>query len=80
MKVREAVVQRLREILDDRNITLYQLQKNSGVPQGTFLTIFYGDRKGINLTTLLILIQSLNITPKEFFDSKLFNEGNLDID
>ena len=80
MKVSKAVVERLREITNDKNLSLYKLQKDSGMPEGTFLSLIYGDRKGVNLTTLLQLIQALQISAKEFFDSPLFDESNLDID
>lgn len=79
MKVCDAVVKRLRELADNKNISLYKLQKMSGIPEGTFLSLMYGNRKGVNLTTLLQLIQTLGVSPKEFFDSPLFNEENLDI-
>ncbi|MBQ6922974.1 MAG: helix-turn-helix transcriptional regulator [Clostridia bacterium] len=79
MKVCSAVVKRLRELADSKNISLYKLQKDSGIPEGTFLSLIYGNRKGVNLTTLLQLIQTLGVSPKEFFDSTLFNEENLDI-
>ena len=79
MKVCSAVVKRLRELADSKNISLYKLQKDSGIPEGTFLSLIYGNRKGVNLTTLLQLIQTLGVSPKEFFDSPLFNEDNLDI-
>ena len=79
MKVCSAVVKRLRELADSKNISLYKLQKDSGIPEGTFLSLIYGNRKGVNLTTLLQLIQTLGVSPKEFFDSPLFNEETLDI-
>ena len=79
MKVCSAVVKRLRELADSKNISLYKLQKDSGIPEGTFLSLIYGNRKGVNLTTLLQLIQTLDISAKEFFDSPLFDEENLDI-
>ena len=79
MKVCKAVVTRIREVADAKNISLYKLQKDSGVPEGTFLSLIYGNRKGVNLTTLLQLIQTLGVSAKEFFDSPLFNEDNLDI-
>ena len=74
MKIRNAVVERLRELTDKKGITLYKLQKDSGIPEGTFLTLIYGDRKGVNLTTIITLIQSLDISLKDFFDSPLFDD------
>lgn len=80
MKVSKAVVERLREISSKKNISLYKLQKDSKIPEGTFLSLIYGKRNGVNLTTLLQLIQTLQISAKQFFDSPLFDETNLDID
>lgn len=74
MKIKNAVVERLRELADEKGITLYKLQKDSGIPEGTFLTLIYGDRKGVNLTTLLTVIRGLEISLKEFFDSPLFDD------
>jgi len=73
MNIRKAVVERLRELSNNNGITLYKLQKDSGISEGTFLTLIYGDRKGVNLTTLIPLTQQLNITLKDFFDSPLFD-------
>lgn len=80
MKVCKAVVERIREVTNNKNISLYKLQKDTGIPEGTFLSLIYGNRKGVNLTTLLQLTQTLGISAKEFFDSPLFDEDNLDID
>ena len=79
MTVCNAVVKRIRELADSKNISLYKLQKDSGIPEGTFLSLIYGNRKGVNLTTLLQLVQTLGISVKDFFDSPLFNEENLDV-
>lgn len=74
MSARNAVVERLRELTDKKGISLYKLQKDAGIPEGTFLTLIYGDRKGINLTTLLTLTNGLEISLKDFFDSPLFDD------
>ena len=79
MNVCKAVVTRLKEVANTKNMSLYKLQKDSGISEGTFLSLIYGDRKGVNLTTLLQLIQTLDISAKDFFDSPLFDETNLDI-
>ena len=79
MKVCSAVVKRLREIVNYKNISLYKLQKDSGIPEGTFLSLIYGNRNGVNLTTLLQLIQTLGVSPKEFFDSPLFDDENIEL-
>ncbi len=80
MKVSQAVVTRIREVLDEKNITQYRLEKNSGLSKGTITSLMYSRYKGVNLTTLIVIIRTLGMSVEEFFSSPLFNEGNLDID
>ena len=40
MKVSKAVIERLREIANKKDISLYKLQKDSGMPEGTFCLWF----------------------------------------
>ena len=80
MKVSQAVATRIREILDEKNITQYRLEKNSGLSKGTITSLMYSRYKGVNLTTLIVIIRTLGMSVEEFFSSPLFNEKNLDID
>jgi len=80
MKVSQAVATRIREILDEKNITQYRLEKNSGLSKGTITSLMYSRYKGVNLTTLIVIIRTLGMSVEEFFSSPLFNEENLDID
>ena len=40
----------------------------------------YAKYKGVNLTTLIIVIRTLGISIDEFFNSTLFSEENLDVE
>lgn len=80
MKVSQAVATRIREVLDEKNITQYRLEKNSGLSKGTITSLMYSRYKGVNLTTLIVIIRTLGMSVEEFFSSPLFNEENLDID
>ena len=80
MKVSEAVATRIREILNEKNISQYKLQQNSGLSKGTFTSLMYARYNGVNLTTLIVVIRTLGISVEEFFKSPLFNESNLMIE
>ena len=80
MKVSEVVAKRIREILAEKNMSQYRLEISSGLPKGTFNSLMYARYKGVNLTTLIIIIRTLGISIDKFFDSELFNEQNLEID
>ena len=40
----------------------------------------YARYKGVNLTTLIIVIRTLGISIDEFFNSPLFSEESLDVE
>lgn len=80
MKVSQAVAQRIREILSQKNMTQYRLEINSGLNKGTLTSLMYARYKGVNLITLITVIRTLGISVEEFFASPLFNEENLEID
>ena len=80
MKVSEAVATRIRQILEEKNMTQYRLEQNSGLNKGTLTSLMYARYKGVNLTTLITVIRTLGITIEDFFSSPLFNDDNLDIE
>lgn len=80
MKVSEAVASRIREILNQKKITQYRLEQNSGLSKGTLTSLMYARYNGVNLTTLIVIIRTLGISIEEFFNSPLFNDNNLDIE
>ena len=80
MKVSQAVADRIREILAEKGMSVYKLEINSGLPKGTVNSLMYARYRGVNLTTLIVIIRTLGISIDEFFKSSLFSEENLDID
>lgn len=80
MKVSQAVAERIRQILAEKKMTQYRLEINSGLPKGTFLSLMYARYKGVNLTTLIVVIRTLGLSVEEFFASPLFDEENLELD
>ena len=80
MKVSQAVAIRIKEILIKKKMSQYRLEMNSGIPKGTLKCVMRAKYKGVNLTTLFVIIQTLDVSVNEFFDSNLFSEDNIDID
>lgn len=79
MKISEIIAKRIREILAEKDISIYRLEKNSGLSKGTISSVMYARYTGINITTLIVIIRTLGISVQEFFDSPLFDEENLDV-
>ena len=78
MKVSQAVAMRIREILAEKKMSQYKLEKLSGLSKGTMTSLMYARYRGVNLTTLIVIIRTLGISIDEFFKSSLFSEENLE--
>lgn len=81
MNISKCVSTRLREILYKRNLSIGDLQNLTGQSKGTLTSLLYNRYNAVNMKTVFIILQALNITVLEFFDSELFadlNKINLD--
>ena len=78
MQLNEAVSKRLTELLDERNMTQYQLYMKSGVPKSTIGNLVNCTYDSMKLRVLHELCQGLEISLPEFFASPLFEEENLE--
>jgi transcriptional regulator, cro/CI family len=78
--ISEAVTIRLKELLDERGLSVYKLERRSAVSHDTLKSIMKGKTKGVNLKTLIALSDGLGITVNEFLNSELFSYDNLNMD
>lgn len=78
--ISEAVTIRLKELLDERGLSVYKLKRRSAVLHDTLKSIMKGKTKGVNLKTLIALSDGLGITVSEFLNSELFSYDNLNMD
>ena len=78
MKLNEAVSKRLSELLDERNMTQYQLYMKSGVPKSTIGNIINCSYDSMKLRIIHEMCQGLEIGIDTFFASSLFKEDNLE--
>lgn len=74
MPLNEAVSRRLLELLQERNMTQYQLHLKSGVPKSTIGNIINRSYDSVKLRVIHELCQGLGINVLEFFQSQLFAE------
>ncbi len=78
MQLNQAVSKRLTELLDQRNMTQYQLYMKSGVPKSTIGNLVNCTYDSMKLRVLHELCQGLEISISDFFASPLFEEENLE--
>lgn len=80
MKISEAISVRIKEILKEKMITQYRLEKIACIPHSTMMDIVNARRESCNVKTLVLIIRSLGITVSEFFDTPIFESEDLEID
>ena len=78
MQLNEAVSKRLIELLDEYDMTQYQLYKKSGVPKSTINNLVSCTYPSMKLLIIHELCQGFEIDLSEFFSSPLFSESNLE--
>lgn len=78
MKLNQAISARLTELLKEKQMTQYQLFIKSGVPKSTIGNVINCSYDSVKLRVIHEMCQGLGVSISEFFDSPLFQEGNLD--
>lgn len=72
MSISVAVRERLNELLEERNLTINGLSIIAGVTQSTVNDFMKGISTNIGIVTLKKLIDGLDMTITEFFDTESF--------
>lgn len=72
----KAVKNRILQICDEKDLTINALATAAGLPPSSIKNILYGKSKNPKIATIKIICDGVNMSLKEFFDSKDFD--NLD--
>ena len=63
------ILERIKQLCNERNWTIYKLAEESGITQSTITNMFY--RKTFpSLTTLMAICDAFGITPSQFFNAQ----------
>jgi len=74
MGVKEAVVARVREVLDQRNMRPNELAYRSGVTPSTVYSMLDGRRREVTINLIKKLCDGLDMTLGAFFSAPVFDE------
>ena len=78
MQLNQAISTRLKQLLEEHEMTQYQLFSRSGVPKSTINNIINCAYDSVKLRIVHEICQGFQISIAEFFQSPLFDEDNLD--
>ena len=73
MTVNNAVAKRISKLLNEKGISQYRLEQESGIQHGSMQCIMNGRNKTVTLTTIMMLAKGFGILPFEFLNDALFN-------
>ena len=73
MDTREAIVLRIRQLCEERDLTPNGLSNLAGVSQSTVKSILNGESRNPGSVTIKKLCDALGITLGEFFSTKEFD-------
>ena len=80
MNLNRAFGIRLTTLLNEKNISKYKLEKQSGLSHSALRNIFNEINNDVKFSTIAKVCSVLGISLKEFFDDSIFEIDNLDID
>lgn len=78
MQLTDATRLRIKQLLSEREMKLYDLCKTSGIPCSTLSDFLNGHTKLIRLDTLLHVCEGFNITLVDFFNNEYFKDVEQD--
>ena len=79
MTISESISKRIKNICNERNISINKLATMSCLTQSTLQSIIDGSSNNPKLLTIVRICYGLNISISEFFDDSLFDNLDLDI-
>ena len=74
MTLYDAVLQRLKQIMAEKNASLYTLNKEGGIPKSTLSKVLNKKQKKIKLDLLYDILSTMGVTLQEFFTDPIFEE------
>lgn len=80
MKLNKAFALRVREVLKEKNMTQYKLAQQTGLYHSTLTDILNCKYQTPNFKNMALIIRELGMSMQEFFNNKLFDFNELEID
>lgn len=74
MYLSDAMRLRIEKLIKENNLNGNKLALNSGINRSNINRFLRGKNKSITLESVTLICQSLNISLKDFFDDKLFDD------
>ena len=80
MTVNNAVAKRISKLLQEKDMSQYRLEQESGIQHGSMQCIMNGRNKTVTLSTVMMLAKGFQMSLVEFLDDEIFCSEDLEIE
>ena len=80
MTVNDAVAKRVAALLQERNMSQYRLEQESGIQHGSMQCIMNGRNKTVTLSTVIMLARGFKMPLTEFLNDDIFRSEDLEVE
>ena len=80
MTVNDAVAKRITKLLQEKGMSQYRLEQESGIQHGSMQCIMNGRNKTVTLSTVMMLAKGFRMSLVEFLDDEIFYSEDLEIE
>ena len=80
MTVNDAVAKRISKLLQEKDMSQYRLEQESGIQHGSMQCIMNGRNKTVTLSTVMMLAKGFRMSLVEFLDDEIFYSEDLEIE
>ena len=80
MTVNDAVARRITKLLQEKDMSQYRLEQNSGIQHGSMQCIMNGRNKTVTLSTIIMIARGFDMSLNEFLDDEVFRSENLEVE
>lgn len=80
MNLNKVFALKVSKILNERQISKYKLEKDTGISHSALRYIFNEVNTDVRFSTIAKVCSALNISLSDFFDDELFDLKNLEIE
>lgn len=72
INIKDAIVERFRQLCEERKISYTQLARLAGITPSTVYSMLQPERKDISIVTVKKLCDGLDLSIIDFFDNEVF--------
>lgn len=80
MKLSKAFALKVSKLLNERNISKYRLEKETGITHSALRYIFNQVNQDVKFSTICKVVNFFGLSLSEFFADQLFDLSNLDFE